>query len=544
MGRAELILSKFDHVQIMEKNKTPVILVFVALLALIVASIAALIVLKKGNNSKESASKSEREEVVVDFELSKLAEKAKRLVNNELAEALRQGDVPIDFMSTLRKDIEDADKALSSGNLKKARSRYTEIVSTAESKLETLESAKSARALRESIYTELKNAEYLKTAFENTYTEAVDNYNQGLQDLESGAFKESILLFEKTRQILEELQKQSAQQLEAKLEAAEAALAKFDPATARTSFERVLEIDASNAAAQQGLQEVEALEAIVQEMHSIKSLQESDGAEAALKKINELIEENPGNSFLLNERTKIETVLAEAKRDAIIERADAAEAKGELAAAITALEEANQIRSDEKTQKRIQKLKSEEKKRHLEVLLETGYNALKAGNFKAAKTAYDDALKLDPNSKEAHEGLKKTSSLYLASIRYDKSIESAEKYLSEGRIPLSTKFFNEALESRPSILSFKQKDKEVMIREELAAQREPVSVTVVSDGKTYVSLIGVFAPERFKKKEIMLYPDVYTFKGTRSRHMPVEFERKVSKSMKPGGIQVICVNRL
>ncbi len=519
-------------------------MVFAVLLALIVASIIALFVLKKRDAPSESSSKSERREVVVDFELSQLAEKAKGLVNNELAEALRQGDVPIDFISALRQELEDADSALAGGKVEKARSSYTEIVSTAETRLKTLESAQSARELKDAIYTKLGEAEYLKAAFENTYTEAVDNYNQGLQNLESGAFEESIQFFKKTSEILEELEKQSAEQLEAKLESAKAALAKFDPVTARASFERVLKIDASNTVAKQGLQEVEGLEAIVEEMQSIKSLQESDGAEAALTKINDLIERTPGNSFLLNERKSIEAAVSEAKRDAVIERANAAEANGELSAAIAALEEANLIRSEEETKERIKQLRREEKKKRLEVLLETGYNALKAGNYEAAKKAYDGALKLDPKSQEARKGLEKTSSLYLASIRYNKSIESAEKYLSEGRIPLATKFFNEALESRPSIISFKQKDKESLIREELVRQRGQVSVRIISDGKTYVSLIGVFAPERFKEKEIMLYPDVYTFKGTRSKYMSVEIEAKVSKPAKPEGIEVICTDRL
>ena len=169
---------------------------------------------------------------------------------------------------------------------------------------------------------------------------------------------------------------------------------------------------------------------------------------------------------------------------------------------------------------------------------------MKAGNYEAAKTAYESALALDPQSEEARTGLEKTSSLYLANIRYNKSIESSAKYLDQGRVPLATKFFNEALESRPSNLSFKQKDEEERIRNALAAQRAPVKVRIVSDGKTYVSLIGVFAPERFKSKEVTIYPDVYTLKGTRSGYQSVEKEVKVNKNLGPGGIEIICTDKL
>jgi len=529
----------------MEKNnKAPVVIVFAVLSLLIIASIIGLIVLRKNADSEKDIQQPERKEAVIDFELSQLAEKAKQLVNKDLAEPLRQGDVPFNFISDLRADLQKADKELSSGNLEEARNHYDEIVSVAEAKLDELKFAESARKLKDSTYIELSEGEYLKDAFANTYNEAVETYNQGLQNLEYGEFEKSIGFFETTSKILEELAEQSAQQLQAQLESAEIALSQFDTATARASYERALEIDASNAVAKKGLLEVEALEAIIAELDSLKALQESGDSEEALAGINELIEKNPGNAFLLNERKEIETTLLEDKRIKMIEQADAAEADGELAEAISALEAANKIRLEKETAERLIQLKEKEKKERLEVLLETGYDALKAGNYDAAKTAYDEALAIDPKSEEARSGIEKTSSMYLASIRYNKSIESAAKYLDEGRIPLATKFYNEALAKRPSVLSFKQKDEEVRIRKALAMHKEQVNVIITSDNKTYVSLIGVFAPERFKKKEIMLYPDVYTFKGTRGNYSTVESKVKVSKPMAPGGVRIVCTDRL
>lgn len=526
------------------KNKAPVIIVVVALLVLIIAPILALIVLKKGGDSVESSQKSERREAVVDFELSQLAEKADRLVNEDLAEALRQGDVPIDFMSVLRNDLKKADKELSSGEVDEARNLYTDIVLNAENRLRTLEFAESARELKDTTYAKLGEGEYLKAAFENTYNEAVNTYNQGLQHLEAGDFEDSIGRFESANEILEELEEQSVRQLEVQLEVAEKALTELDPETARASFERALEIDPSNAAADEGLLKVEAMEAIASSMESISSLRSSGDNEAALIQVNALIEENPDNPFLLDERKEIETAILEDKRDAMIEKADMAEDKGDLDAAIAALQEAGKLRADNEIAERLKRLEAEKKEKRMQLLLETGYNSLKAGNLEAAKKAYEEAIALDPKSAEARTGLEKTSSLYLASIRYTQSIESAANYLSEGRIPLATKFFNEALESRPSTVTFKQKDEEARIRDALAAQREQVSVRIVSDGKTYVSLIGVFAPERFKEKEVMLYPDVYTIKGTRSNFVSVETEVKVSSPMKPEGIEIICTDKL
>ena len=98
--------------------------------------------------------------------------------------------------------------------------------------------------------------------------------------------------------------------------------------------------------------------------------------------------------------------------------------------------------------------------------------------------------------------------------------------------------------SRPSNLSFSQKEEESRIRRDLDAQKQQVSVRIVSDDKTYVSLIGVFAPEQFKEKELKLYPDVYTFRGTRRGYGTVEIEVKVNNLSSPQTVEIICTDKL
>ena len=83
---------------------------------------------------------------------------------------------------------------------------------------------------------------------------------------------------------------------------------------------------------------------------------------------------------------------------------------------------------------------------------------------------------------------------------------------------------------------------ESRIRTELALQSQQIGLHVVSDKKTYVSMIGVFAPERFKERDLKLYPDVYKLKGTRKGYRSIEIEIKVdTRSAKE--IKVICTEK-
>ena len=42
----------------------------------------------------------------------------------------------------------------------------------------------------------------------------------------------------------------------------------------------------------------------------------------------------------------------------------------------------------------------------------------------------------------------------------------------------------------------------------------------------------------------MLYPDVYTIKGTRNKYLSVETEVKVIDTMRPEGVEVVCTDKL
>jgi len=531
----------------MTHNKKPVALVAIVLIVLMVLPVIVLMVSKggdstAGNGANISISASINNGEAVNYDLRQLAERADKLLSEDLAAALRKGDVSLDFMAELSKDVEKARDALAAGKLEKAEQYYSSVVAAADAQLGALILAEKARALNESTYAELKRLEYLKPAFENTYREAVEAYNQGLRDLNAGNYKESVDGFEMTGAILGDLEGRSIQQVGGMLETANAALEELDLAAARSAYEKVLEIDSANIAAADGLLIVSSLDGIAAEVHGLKVLQDVGELDEALVQLEALLVKHPNNPFLLNERKVIDTQIREREFRAALALANKAEAEGDLLVAVAALEAAIVIRPSPELNERLIELKVKAKAARLEVLLADGFNALKAGSFDAARKLYREAVALAPESKEARTGLEKASSLYLANIRYTQNIASAAKYLKGGRYPLAAKFFNDAMTSRPSSVPPSKMREESRIRTELALQSQQIGLHVVSDKKTYVSMIGVFAPERFKERDLKLYPDVYKLKGTRKGYRSIEIEIKVdTRSAKE--IKVICTEK-
>ncbi|MGJ8650513.1 MAG: hypothetical protein ACSHX4_09145 [Opitutaceae bacterium] len=531
----------------MSRNQKPVVIVAIVLGALIILPLIILMISRAGGDAPQlgiDEASSKGSGAVVDFDLRQLADHAEKLLSKDLVDAVQKGDVSLDFMAGLNKEANKARSALASGKLERAEQYYRSVVQTAEAQLAALALADQARALNDSTYTELQRLEYLQSAFTNTYREAVETYNEALRSLNAGQYQKSVDDYEMTGAILGDLEARAIQQIGDILETAKVALEAYDLSAAKNAYQEVLRIDSANKSATEGLVMVQALEGIAEEVKSIKALEAAGQYEAALEQLDKLAANNPNNPFLRNQRVAIEARILERDYNALVAEANKAEAEGRLADTIKALEAAIALKPTSEMQKRLVALQEQYKAVRLEQLLVTGYDALKAGRYEVARDLYKEAIALEPNSKEARTGLEKASSLYLANIRYTQNIANVSKYIKEGRYPLAAKFFNDAMASRPSTVPPSQIAAEQKLRTVIDAQSQEVSVTVESDKRTYVSIIGVQPPDRFKVTELNLFPDVYIVKGTRSGYKSVEIELKVDATKQNQKITVECTEKL
>lgn len=215
-------------------------LVAIALAALIILPLIILMISRAGGDSTHAdaangaAVTGRGDAEVADFDLRKLAEKVDKLLSNEMAEAVRKGDISLEFMAQLNRDAEKGRSDLASGKLERAEKYYRLALNAAEAQLEKLALADKARALNDSTYGELKRLEHLKDAFANTYREAVETYNAALRSLNAGDFQNSVNDYEMTGAILGDLEARSIQQIASILESAQKALEAYDLSSACT----------------------------------------------------------------------------------------------------------------------------------------------------------------------------------------------------------------------------------------------------------------------------------------------------------------------
>lgn len=548
-AKAPLESLQYSDKRIMSRTKKPAILVALGLGALVVLPLMIWLVGQLGSERSGLPTGapdlgSSTQIPAVDYELDQLAKKVGTLIEEDLAEVLRRGDLSLNFLADLKREASRAQNDLQSGRLDRARKRFESVLAVGEAQLTAVAAMDKARSLRESTFTELGRLEYLRPTFENTYREAMNSYNTALSLMDAGEFVQSVDKFERATAILGDLEARSIEQVATLLEAAERKIESYDFSLARQAYEAVLEIDASNSKAADGLTMVGSLAEIAEEIKAVEALEVEGDLDGALRAMRTLAESLPNNPFIENQIISLESRILEQEFARLLERSVEAESAGEYALAIAELEAALRLKEDPEQVKRLVNLEETYKAARLEQLLADGFEALKGGRYESARNLYKEAVALAPDSDEARSGLEKASSLYLAGIRYSQNLIGVERSVEEGRFPLAAKLFNEALKSRPPSLTSAQKRREAAIKEGLDEQAAEVAVTIKSDGRTYVSIIGVLAPDRFKETELKLFPDVYKVRGTRKGYRDLDLELKVDASKGKQSLFVACKERI
>jgi hypothetical protein len=160
--------------------------------------------------------------------------------------------------------------------------------------------------------------------------------------------------------------------------------------------------------------------------------------------------------------------------------------------------------------------------------------------WQEAHGAYSEALRINSESAEAREGRTRANTLIRALIHYDKYIEFSERFAKLADFQGAIRLFNEAMAVKPSYLV--NSDRVQGLHVLLMAQNKPVDVAFGSDGKTWVSISGFRAPEKFKATIVKMLPGDYAAIGRRHGFRDVEVLIQVRGGVNPPVINVVCSN--
>jgi tetratricopeptide (TPR) repeat protein len=170
--------------------------------------------------------------------------------------------------------------------------------------------------------------------------------------------------------------------------------------------------------------------------------------------------------------------------------------------------------------------------------LEKGFEYEREYRWREAFDAYSEALRIRPEDTEAQLGRIRVSTVIRALIHYEKYIEFAERLAEQADFQSAIRRFNEAMAVKPSYLV--NSDRVQGLHALLMAQNKPVEVAFKSDRKTWVSIFGFRAPEKFEAVIIKMLPGDYTAVGRRHGFQNVDTPLQIRGGVNPPVISIVC----
>ena len=122
--------------------------------------------------------------------------------------------------------------------------------------------------------------------------------------------------------------------------------------------------------------------------------------------------------------------------------------------------------------------------------------------------------------------------------QYNALIDRAELHYARAEFQLGIRVYNRAMETKPPHVLVTERVKQLQAA--LAAQNGPVTVTLKSDGNTWVSIANTRQPEKLESQSIPIMPGDYEIVGRRKGYRDVNMLLQVRKGVPPPVVTIVC----
>lgn len=326
------------------------------------------------------------------------------------------------------------------------------------------------------------------------------------------------------------------------LAAADAAIAAGDAATARQSYALALDIDSTSERARAGLERAASLDEVLALVTSGEELEQAGDSAAALDAyqqaqaldsqwqaatdgINRIQRQQASRAFAANmsagyaalDRGDFDGARAAFARARSLRPADA-----EVAEALTQLDTAVRLQDIGRLETQAQMLEAQ-------------------GDWRGAEREYQAALAQDSTRQGVRDSLRR--------VRDRADVEEELQALLKAPLRLtSASVYSEAeallTRLRPYLSDNRIAAQAAELRNLMALTRQPVTVTLESDGATAVTLYRVGQMGSFTSRTIELQPGEYTAVGTRTGYRDVRVNFAITPGEKTARYEVVCKERI
>ncbi len=439
--------------------------------------------------------------------------------------------------------FDEGSKSYTSGNYRQAMTFLEEVGGLIDEQKSLINLQSETKAIHDEFLNLIEASETGRSLAPFEFEKASAIGNEGEIHLSKGAFTEAILSFETALEAIGEMDGIVNTHLVDLELNGKKALQKGDKEAAQEIFRKVLELQPDNELAQRNLKRAATIDRVLPLLREAAELEKSKDYEKSLVSYERAFELDALSAKAQQGKSRLGKVIRDNRLEYLRTTSKKAEEELDWDTAIETYEAAVEEFPD--LPNFAEALEVAREKGHqakIAAALDEAYTYEEEYEWAQARTSFLRVLDLDNQKEEAIEGLRRDGEILRSLLRYEKFLNDASDYAAKGEFQQSIRSFNEAMMAKPSYITLSPEIQD--LKTTLRDQSQPVGVSFVSDGKTWVSISGFQMMGKFEQHKLRILPGNYQVRGRRKGYRDVLLEVRVRRDSSFGPIQVICTQRI
>ena len=425
-----------------------------------------------------------------------------------------------------------------------AYAKFTEVESLMESFSGEVESKLASQQMYDNFLARIEELKVGVSLAPEAYENAFAAASGGKQFLDEGSFSAARKKLEEATDHMADLENAINEYLRQNAAIGHQQIAQGKGDEALQSFSNVLKYDPNNEDAISQIERAKVANQVYALLVTAKQQEDRGELEQAL--------ESYEKAFAIDDRSaKAQQGISRARREIEIRDFNIAlnaarddEASGRYLKAIEGYEAALAVfptRTD--LQGAIERVRQDKRQNDIVTMVTTAYDFEREYDWEAARAIYKELVNMEPELKEAKDGLLRTGKMIRSIMRYEKLMEIAVQEAQIDEFQLSIRTFDLAMKAKPAYLELSEEAQR--LRRFLQLQSAPIPITITSDDITWVSIQGPTAlkPRKFKQKTFQLLPGKYLVTGRRKGYADIRRQLKIRGGQAPISMTIIPDNK-
>jgi len=422
--------------------------------------------------------------------------------------------------------------------------QYTEVEAMIETFAGEVESKLASQQMYDNFLSRIEELKIGDSLAPDAYDNAFAAASGGKQFLDEGSFSAARRKLDEATSYMDELEGAIAGYIQQNSALGRQQIAQGNGDEAIAAFTNVLNYDPGNEDAINQIERAKVANQVYSLLIVAKQKEERSDLEGAL--------ESYEKAFAIDDQsTKAQQGISRARREIEIRDFNIAlndaqdnEANGKYLRAIDSYRAAIAIfptRTD--LEDAIVRVQQEKRQNDIVTMVTAAYDFEREYDWESSRTIYMELVDMEPELKEAKDGLLRTGKMIRSIMRYEKLLEIAVQEAQVDEFQTSIRTFDEAMKAKPAYLALSEEGER--LRRFLQLQSTPIPVTIISDDNTWVSIQGPTTrkPRKLKEDTYQILPGRYTFTGRKKDYMDVKKEYNIRGGQAPMTLTIIANQR-